>query len=87
MAGMVSDCEMSSSIREEQSTADLAPAAPFPTTTELRKVLIPPDLEMDFAFTAEVVFFPLWTTFIPVSRFWPSPANVMPVYSILDPSP
>ena len=45
------------------------------------------DLEMDFAFTAEVVFLPLCTTFIPVSRFCPSPANVMPVYSIFAPSP
>ena len=48
MAGMVSERDSESSIRDWQDTADLLFAALFFTTTELRNVLIPPSLEMDF---------------------------------------
>ena len=43
--------EISSSIRDWQETADLLPFAFADTTTELRKVLIPPSLEIDLVFT------------------------------------
>ena len=57
------------------------------TSTELRKVLTPPSLEMDLVLTKEVVSGALWTTFVPVSRFWPLPAKVMPVNSARAPLP
>ena len=50
MAGMVSDLEMESSIRDWQDTADLVPLALGFTTTLLRNVLIPPPLLMDRVF-------------------------------------
>ena len=55
MAGMVSDREISSSIRDWQDTVDLLPGAVFCTCTLLRKVLMPPSLEMERAFITEVV--------------------------------
>ena len=51
IAGIVSEREISSSIRDWQETADLLPFAFADTTTELRKVLIPPSLEIDLVFT------------------------------------
>ena len=57
------------------------------TTTELLNVLMPPSFEIDFVLTYDVVLGALWTTFVPVSRFYPFPANVIPVNSALAPSP
>ena len=53
----------------------------------LRKVLIPPLLLMERVFIKELVSFPMWTTFAPVSRFCPAPAKVTPVNSIRERSP
>ena len=50
MAGMVSERDSASSIRDWQETADLLFAASLFTTTALRKVLTPPSLEMERAF-------------------------------------
>ena len=47
-----------SSINDWQETAALLCLASFATTTELRKVLIPPSLEMDLVLIKEEVFFP-----------------------------
>ena len=58
MAGMVSEREKLSSINDWQETAALLCLASFATTTELRKVLIPPSLEMDLVLIKEEVFFP-----------------------------
>ena len=46
---------------------------------ELRKVEMPPPLEMDLVSTVAVVSGAPSTPLQPVSRFWPVPANVMPV--------
>ena len=78
---------MSSSISDEQSTADLAPFACGPITTALLKVLIPPLFEIDFVLTVERVLSPVCTTLSPVSRFCPSPANVIPVNSTFESFP
>ena len=51
MAGIVSDLEISSSMRDWQDTALLLPFALFPITTLLLNVLIPPDFEMDRVLT------------------------------------
>ncbi len=51
IAGIVSDREMSSSIRDWQETADLLPALLM--HTELRNVLIPPSLEIDLVLIYE----------------------------------
>ena len=50
IAGIVSDLDIRSSIRDWQETADLLFFAPLATTTELRKVLTPPLLDMDLVF-------------------------------------
>ena len=42
--------DIRSSIRDWQETADLLFFAPLATTTELRKVLTPPLLDMDLVF-------------------------------------
>ena len=47
MAGIVSEREMVSSIKDWQETAALLFLASLLMTTALRKVLMPPSLEMD----------------------------------------
>ena len=59
IAGTVSERDISSSISDAQSTADLAPLASGPITTALLNVLIPPLFEMDFVLTVESVRFPV----------------------------
>ena len=87
MAGTVSERDSESSISDWQDTEDFACLAPFCTTTLLRNVLIPPLLLIERVFMYELVFLPMCTTFAPVSRFCPAPANVTPVNSILALSP
>jgi len=87
MAGTVSERDSESSISDWQDTEDFACFAPFCTTTLLRNVLMPPLLLMERVFMYELVFLPMCTTFAPVSRFCPAPANVTPVNSILELSP
>ena len=48
IAGIVSDREMSSSIRDWQETADFVFFAAFVAETDERKVLMPPSFEIDF---------------------------------------
>ena len=62
-----------------QLTLTRAPSAFGVTTTELRNVWMPPPLEMPFVSTVALVSGAFSTTLQPVSRFWPAPANVMPV--------
>ena len=57
------------------------------TITDDLNVLIPPSFDIDLVLIYELVFFPVWTTFAPVSRFCPYPANVIPENSILELSP
>ena len=87
MAGTVSERDSESSISDWQDTEDFACLAPFCTTTLLRNVLMPPLLLIERVFIYELVFLPMCTTFAPVSRFCPAPANVTPVNSILELSP
>ena len=48
---------------------------------------IPPAFDIDFVLITDDVSGAACTTFEPVSRFCPSPANVIPVNSILAPLP
>ncbi len=79
MAGMVSERLWSSSISDWQLTVALEPSALGVATMELRKVWMPPLLEIPFVSTVAEVSGALSTTLQPVSRFWPAPAKVMPV--------
>ena len=87
IAGIVSDLEMESNIRDWQETEDLLFFASFVTETELLKVLTPPSLEMERVFIKDDVSGAAWTTLAPVSRSWPFPAKVIPVNSIFAPRP
>ncbi len=87
IAGIVSDLESESSISDWQETDDFESSAFFCTTTELRKVLIPPLFEIERVLTTDDVRGAAWTTLQPVSRFWPFPANVTLVNSERAPSP
>ena len=87
IAGIVSDLDSESSISDWHDTADFALDAFFCTTTLLRNVLIPPLLLIERVFIYELVSGAAWITLAPVSRFCPSPANVTPVNSILEPLP
>ena len=87
MAGTVSERLMSSSMSDWQLTLTRARFAWRPTTMELRKVLIPPSLEMDLVSTEAVVSAPFRMTLQPVSRSCVAPAKVMPVNSQLERSP
>jgi hypothetical protein len=51
IAGIVSERDSESSISDSQDTEDLLPCALLFTTTALRKVLIPPLLEIERVFT------------------------------------
>ena len=87
IAGIVSERLSLSSISDWQDTALLACLALFSTTTLERNVLMPPLLLMERVFMYELVFLPTCTTFAPVSRFCPAPANVTPVNSMRARSP
>ena len=87
IAGMVSEREMSSSMRLWQLTEQRARSARRPITTEERNVLTPPSLEMDLVLTEAVVSAPFIITLQPVSRSCVAPAKVMPVNSQLLRSP
>ena len=50
IAGMVSERDSESSISDWHDTADLAPLAPFSTTTLERNVLMPPLLLIERVF-------------------------------------
>ena len=79
MAGMVSERLWSSSIRLWHDTLHAEFSAFGVATTLLRNVDTPPPLEMDFVSMDAEVSGAASTTLQPVSRFWPVPANVMPV--------
>ena len=79
IAGMVSERLSSSSMSDWQETVAAEPSAAGVATMELRNVWMPPPLEMPFVSTVAVVSGAPSTTLQPVSRFWPAPANVMPV--------
>lgn len=85
--GIVSDTEMSSSIRDSHDTDDFEFFAfSFILISDLY-VHFPPFFDIDFAFTTLEVFFALWIALKPLSRFCPSPANDIPVNSVFAPSP
>ena len=67
MAGMVSDRDLLSSIRDVQPTMDLDSSAFGAMTTEVLVLEMPPSLQMERVLTEEVVCLPMWLTFIPVS--------------------
>ena len=79
--GIVSDLDLLSSISESQDTTIFEFVAFGVTCTLLLNVHIPPSFEIDFEFTTEEVFSALCTTFTPVSKFCPFPANEIPVNS------
>ena len=84
MAGMVSDRLMSSSMSDWHDTLAAAPRAFSVATMDERNVEAPPPFEMDFVSTVADVSGAASTTLQPVSRFWPAPANVMPVKLLVD---
>ena len=57
------------------------------TETEVRVVVLPPDLEIDFEDMVDDVFGAAWITLAPVSRNWPLLAKLTPIYSLLAYSP
>ena len=87
ITGIVSDLDSWSSIRDSQLTVDLDPLAFFVTFTRPLYIATPPSFDIDFEFTVDEVLGAAWTTFVPVSRYWPLPANVIPVNSDLAFSP
>ena len=76
---MVSERLWSSSMSDWQLTLTAEFSARSVTTTELRKVWMPPPLEMPLVSTVALVSGAFSTTLQPVSRFCPAPAKVMPV--------
>ncbi len=79
MAGIVSERLSASSMSDWQLT-DAAEFSAFSVATTLeRNVDTPPPFEIDFVSIAALVSGAASTTLQPVSRFWPWPANVMPV--------
>ena len=66
-------------MRDWHETLAFEPDAFGVATTELRNVEMPPLFEMDLVSMNAEVSGAFRTTLQPVSRFWPWPANVMPV--------
>ena len=79
MAGMVSERLRSSSMSDWHDTLAAEFRAFSVATMDERNVDVPPPFEMDFVSTVADVSGAASTTLQPVSRFWPAPANVMPV--------